>query len=365
MKKIGIVFGTRPEIIKLFPIVLELEERKDFKFELIASQQQDKLLKDAIDSFHLKNVRYLGAPKLKNLVSSLTEISSNLDQFARNNDFDFIMVQGDTATACAGALVSFLNKIPLIHVEAGLRSGNKNRPFPEEIFRQLISRIATFNFAPSKIAKQNLLKEGIESKDIYVVGNTIVDVLRICLNSSKAIVRQYHKPTVLVTMHRRENFDKSIDEVCRGIHDYLEQDPEIQVVFVKHSNPKATRNIDSILGNLKQVKITEALDYRTFVELLACSDCVITDSGGVQEEAFLLDKKLIIARTETERPEVLSGKTKILKLDRKAVKETLTTTISEIRNEIKRSETVVNLNTELGNGTAARKIIEVVDQWQA
>ena len=284
-----ICFGTRPEIIKLFPLILEFKSRNVPYKTLFTGQHKDlnKMFSNLIPSYDYEL-------SVMNKNQSLNSLTSNIllqsEEIIKNNDFKYIIIQGDTSTSYTLALSAFYHKIKIIHVEAGLRTGNKYEPFPEEINRKMISTIADIHFVPTELSKNNLLKENYLD-NIFVVGNTIIDALRI-MN-----IKPKKKDYVVVTLHRRENRDK-LDILLKQIDNI-----PFEIIIVKHPS------IDDELYKkyLKNVKILKPLPYLDFLTLIAECKFIISDSGGIQEESTYFKKKILICRNVTERPEVITS----------------------------------------------------------
>ncbi len=364
-RKIALIFGTRPEVIKLFPLIQLNKELKQFEFLLISTAQQKNLLEIALKEFNIKPEVSLKSIYGEGMTTSLGVMLSQLGTILSNSKPDLVVVQGDTTTAFAGACAGFLNRIPVAHIEAGLRSGTRTRPFPEEVFRQAISRFSNLHFAPTKDAVQNLLLENINEESIFHVGNTIVDSLKLQISNIEVEAREPNTVNFLVTLHRRENFEFGIKEVCLGIKKFSREKNDVIFNIVIHSNPVARKEIEHILQNTSGISLLNGTTRREFIKALIKSDCVITDSGGVQEESFLLGKKLFIARTETERPEVLYGDSEILELERNLIADRLQRFYIDQISKIKDVETqiVFDEKTILGNGESADRIFSILEEF--
>jgi len=299
-----VVLGTRPEAIKLASVVRALR-RQEVEVSVLTTGQQGSLLDDSIRDLGLVPQYRLRQTELdRTLAASTSRILKDVSGVLGETRPRLVVVQGDTTSTFCGAMSSFLSMIPVAHVEAGLRTHNLKAPYPEEGYRQLVSRIARWNFAPTSLAVENLVAEGIPSNRIFHVGNTFVDDLG---NTARA-VKETSEPTILVTLHRRENVAKRMDEICRGITSFLEGNKQYRAVVILHSNPASSLTIRRNLGEHPQVKLVNALSRADFLALLQQSACVVTDSGGVHEEAYVFGIPLVIARETTERPEVLQGR---------------------------------------------------------
>lgn len=319
-KKILIIIGTRPEAIKIAPVYEEIKKSKRFILKLCISGQHKEMMSQALDSFDLK-MDFVASSMKKN--QSLNELSSKLfkdiDKVFSIFNPDLVLVHGDTTTTQISSMAAFLRGIKVGHIEAGLRSNDKNSPFPEEINRRTTSLVADYHFAPTRQAKENLIKENISSKKIYVTGNTVIDSLKSTLkkidskkskfkeldkNLLKLIRNNSGKKLVLITGHRRENFGNSFKNICLAIKDLAEAYEEVKFIYPVHLNPNVRKPVMNILKNKKNILLMEPLDYISFLTLMKNASLVITDSGGLQEECPSLGVPLILMREKTERPEI-------------------------------------------------------------
>lgn len=323
MLHVAVVLGTRPEAIKLAPVILEMQARTTFRVTLINSGQHREMLDSALSVFGLKSTFDLG---LMHEGQSLAQLSSRglhlIDSALAEISPDVIMVHGDTTTAFCAAVAGFYLRIPVVHVEAGLRTHDVSSPFPEELNRQAIARIATLNFAPTSLAFSNLEAEGVPKEKIRVTGNTVVDssvwLSENYLRNSAWTEKQaeffsqmglsdiLRLPFCLVTLHRRENQGQGFRQVLNTIRMKATENPSFSFVFPVHPNPNISEPAREILGGLGNVHLIPPVDYLHFSLLLAYSSLIISDSGGVQEEAVTFGKKVLIAREGTERPEGLT-----------------------------------------------------------
>jgi UDP-N-acetylglucosamine 2-epimerase (non-hydrolysing) len=305
---IDIIYGTRPEIIKLAPLILELQKNKNYKTTVTFSGQHLNMVQPYVEWFGIKNDYELNAFLEGQTLGKLS--STILEKYSENimkNKIDLVIVQGDTITSLMGAQAAFISGKKVIHVEAGLRSGNKKSPFPEEISRTIISCLADLHFCPTEINKQNLMNEGISDSQIEVVGNTVVDSIKFTLKKNKEIeFKGRYANCITVTLHRRESWDRSLTEICEGIYRFCADRPTAQIVLPLHKNEIVRRQIKEILGDLKNVFLIEQLEYNEMISTLAECRFVLTDSGGIQEEAVTLNKKVFVARDESDRPEALN-----------------------------------------------------------
>jgi UDP-N-acetylglucosamine 2-epimerase (non-hydrolysing) len=319
-----VVFGTRPEAIKLFPIVHALQEDPSFDVTVCVTAQHRQMLDQVLKITGITPDVDLDLMMPNQSLSQLTSrVLRGMDRTLAEVRPDRVMVQGDTTTAMAAAVSAFYHKIPVDHVEAGLRSGDNYSPFPEEVNRKVISSMASLHFAPTARAADALLRENIPSQHVYVTGNTGIDALlkmkeRVSEYASvrRAIDDQLpqegeNRRVILVTAHRRENFDGGMERVASSIK-MLAQREDVVVVFPVHPNPNVLRPIQSLLGDQPRVRLVPPLDYLPFVYLLSRADFVLTDSGGLQEEAPALGKPVLVMRTTTERPEGIEAGTALL-----------------------------------------------------
>ena len=323
MVKILTVFGTRPEAIKMAPVIRALEGNFDIK--LCVTAQHRQMLDQVLELFKITPDYDLD---IMQPGQDLFDISSNvllgIKKVLQIEKPDLVLVHGDTTTTMITAMAAFYLQIPVSHVEAGLRTHNINTPFPEELNRQITSRITTLHFAPTKIARQNLLNEKVPDSQIHVTGNTVVDALlsmvekaRI-VNFSDSILKKMPflkkekkdlARIILVTGHRRENFGLGFEEICHALSIIANENPNIQIVYPVHLNPNVREPVNRILSNLNNVHLIEPMEYLTFIKLMDLSHLILTDSGGIQEEAPSLGKPVLVMRDTTERPEAVEAGT--------------------------------------------------------
>ena len=311
-KNILVVFGTRPEVIKLAPVIIELRRHDSYNVIVCNTEQQKELSNQTLEYFGLKADINLDCMRPN---QSLAEVQSRillgLEKVFAENKIDATIVQGDTMTVLTGSLVSFYNKVPVFHVEAGLRSYDIYEPFPEEVMRQMTSRVAQLHFAPTEKNKQALLAEGIDENKITVTGNTVIDAL-FCL-SNEVIEKSanffkeqninINDKLVLVTAHRRENHGERIDRIIKAIYDLATKYSDHEFVIPVHPNPNVKNKIHSALENIKNVHLLTPLDYPYLVYLMKNAKLILTDSGGIQEEAPTFGCPTLVMRYETERQE--------------------------------------------------------------
>lgn len=308
--KIACIFGTRPEVIKMAPVILALQSMPEqVRVEVISTGQHREMLIPLIKWFGLNVTKNMDLMHHNQRLNELTgRLVHQLGQCFNSSSYDLVIGQGDTTTVFAAALAAFHEQIPFAHVEAGLRTFDRNLPFPEEMNRVLVGRLANIHFAPTTIAVQNLRKEGILEQNIFMTGNTVIDALqytvrRLQQENQTVILKE---KTIFVTAHRRENFGAPLKSICRGIRRILEAFPEANFVFSVHPNPNVREVVYEILGDAPQVKLVEPMSYPELVAYVQACYIILTDSGGLQEEAPFLGKPVLILREETERPEVVN-----------------------------------------------------------
>lgn len=358
--KVALVFGTRPEAIKMAPIYHELKKNK-IDVKIISTGQHKEMLYQVLDLFFIKPDYELNIMKSGQSLSELTSrLIEKLDQVIKKENFTNILVQGDTTSALVGALVGFYNQISVGHVEAGLRTGDLYSPFPEEANRKLIGNIAKIHFAPTEINVKNLLNEGYNKENIFKVGNTVIDALYwVKENKStdlKKIRIKYgieNKKYVLITMHRRENLGNPMRNILRGVRKYLEENKDLYLVFPMHMNPLVREVIFEELGSFERKILIEPLEYLEFIGIMDGAHYIMTDSGGVQEEAPSLGKPTLVLRTTTERPEAIeAGTAKLIGTTTEKVYEYMKLLEGELYNKMSKA------NNPYGDGKASKKIRE-------
>ena len=323
MRKILIVFGTRPEAIKMAPLIRTLSHK--FNVKVCVTAQHREMLDQVLDLFDIVPDYDFNIMKPKqDLFDVTSNVLNGMKKVITKDRPDIILVHGDTTTTLATSLASFYLQIPVGHVEAGLRTYNLESPFPEELNRQVTTKIAKFHFAPTENARQNLLNEQIADSKIYVTGNTVIDSLLQMV--SKARLSNFPNVTlesmpflqskegcmpriILVTGHRRENLGQGFEEICKALLDIAINNPDVQIVYPVHLNPKIREPVNRILSNIENVHLVEPMEYLFFIKLMDISYLILTDSGGIQEEAPSLGKPVLVMRNTTERPEALAAGT--------------------------------------------------------
>ncbi|OPJ55268.1 non-hydrolyzing UDP-N-acetylglucosamine 2-epimerase [Alkalithermobacter paradoxus] len=314
--KVMTVFGTRPEAIKMAPLVKKLEEKDEFESIVCVTAQHREMLDSVLNLFHINPKYDLNIMKHGQTITDITNrVLKGLEEVLQSEKPDILLVHGDTTTTFAASLAAFYNKIPVGHVEAGLRSNNIYSPYPEEMNRKLTSNIALFHFAPTTGNKENLLKENVNERNIFITGNTVIDALLSVVkedykfNNNLDNIDFKNKKVVLLTCHRRENWGEPMENIFRAVKKLALKNSDIEVVFPMHMNPIIRETAKSIMEGVDNIHLIEPLDYEPFANLMNKSYIIMTDSGGIQEEAPGLGKPVVVLRTETERPEAVEAKT--------------------------------------------------------
>ena len=363
-KKFAIVLGTRPEAIKLIPVYLELKKRGS-TVDLVSTGQHRSMLDQIFQFFGITPDVSLEVMVHDQTLSGLTaRLTNSLQECFEAGKYDVVIVQGDTTTAMVASLVAYYNHLVVAHVEAGLRTYNKYSPFPEEINRQVISRIADRHFAPTKFAGEILNKE--QTKGVHVVGNTVIDSLLFCLDKVTEqencykekfpLLAKYEK-LVLITGHRRESFGKGFDEICRAIKVLSQQYPRILFYYPVHLNPNVKNKVHNILANIPNVYLGEPLPYDELVYLMSRSFIILTDSGGIQEEAPSLNVPVLVMRETTERPEgVEAGCSKLVGTNMQKIVESF----EELMNVPQKYQQMARAMNPYGDGRSAQRITDIL-----
>lgn len=368
MKKIKVmtVFGTRPEAIKMAPVVLELKKYPDLITPIVAVTAQHRdMLDQVLNLFNIKpdydlNIMAQG----QTLFDITTKAMNGLNEVLSKEKPDIVLVHGDTTTTFAGALAAYYHETAVGHVEAGLRTYNKYSPFPEEMNRKLTGAIADLHFAPTDTASGNLKAEGTKEDKIFVTGNTVIDALHETVtddfkfdDEKLANIDYENKRIILVTTHRRENLGEPMRHVYKALKDIVNEFDDVEIVFPVHKNPKVREVVNEELGNIKAVHLIDPLDYEPFANLMHRAFLVLTDSGGIQEEAPSLGKPVLVLRDTTERPEaVKAGTVKLIGTERQKVYEETKYLLTD-HDEYQR---MANTCNPYGDGKASKRIIEAI-----
>lgn len=368
MKKILFIFGTRPEAIKLAPLIKKMEkEAKFFQVKVCVTAQHREMLDQVLNFFNIKTDFDLNLMKDNQFLSGLTaDALEKIDRVLEEAKPDLVIVQGDTASAFIGALAAFYRKIKIGYVEDGLRSGSKFSPFPEEVNRRMISQLADIHFTPTIQASKNLRNENIR-KQIFMVGNTVVDALFLGLDTiqKSSVEKEYKiffknvdfsKKIILVTCHRRESFGEPLQNICLALKEIAKTD-SVQVIFPVHPNPNIKKMVYGTLGNAKNIHLVEPLDYSHLLWLMKKSFFIITDSGGIQEEAPSLKKPILVVREVTERPEGVKAGVALLvgNSQNKIVKEALALIFNH-----KKYKSMCAKKNPYGDGKTSERIIKIL-----
>lgn len=367
-KKILIVFGTRPEAIKMAPLVQEFYKHSDyFETKVCVTAQHREMLDQVLDFFNLTPDFDLDLMKPgQNLYTLTADIITEMKPVLEQFNPDYVFVHGDTSTTMATSIAAFYNQSKVCHIEAGLRTNDKWSPFPEEINRQVTGRIADLHFAPTETSRENLLKENIANTSIIVTGNTVIDAL---LESVEKIskepspfVTEMTKTLgdahmILVTGHRRENHGQGFENICQALKEIALAKPDFKIVYPVHLNPKVQEPVNRILSGINNIILIEPLAYQDFIWMMNRSKLIITDSGGVQEEAPSLGKPVLVMRDTTERPEAVDAGTVILvgTNTQRIVSETL-----DLINNKDRFEQMSALHNPYGDGKACERIVNTL-----
>jgi len=368
MKRILITFGTRPEAIKLAPVVQSLRRRPDAAaVTLCSTGQHRQMLDETLDALELKpDVDLQVMRAAQHPTDLLGRLLLGLRGVIDETKPDVVVVQGDTTTVAAAAFAGYLGGARVAHVEAGLRTRDKRAPFPEEVNRRVAGVMADYHFAPTETARRALLAENVPSESIFVTGNTVVDAMRWMRQ------RVLHQPLpaeldtngarlILVTAHRRESFGEPFRELCLALRDIAERFEDVRLIYPVHLNPNVQRPVRDILGGCDRVRLIEPQGYSTFVSLLACAHLVVTDSGGVQEEAPCLGKPVLVLRDKTERPEgIAAGVVRLVGTNRERIVAEVTRLLSDPAAYAAMAREV----NVYGDGLAARRIAEVLIDGQ-
>ncbi|MFN0157262.1 MAG: non-hydrolyzing UDP-N-acetylglucosamine 2-epimerase [Bacteroidota bacterium] len=362
--KIAVVFGTRPEAIKMAPIIKELERRSITPLVIVTAQHRD-MLDVMLDVFQIKPDHDLNVMQHnQDLFHTTTSVLEKIKDVLKKEQPDLVLVQGDTTTTFATSLACYYLKIPVGHVEAGLRTWNKFNPFPEEINRQLTTRIADYHFAPTTLSRQNLLKEGVDDSTIHATGNTVIDALLMIVDPHYKFTEPplstidfARRRVIPLTAHRRENFGapmKNVFEACRYL---VEKYADVELVYPVHPNPNVRQMADAVLKGVPRVHLIQPLDYKPFVQLMSRSFFIMTDSGGVQEEAPSLGKPVLVLRETTERPEAIdAGTARLVGVE----KNTIIREAERLLNDQSAYKEMASKVNPYGDGTAARRIVDII-----
>jgi UDP-N-acetylglucosamine 2-epimerase (non-hydrolysing) len=365
--KVLTVFGTRPEAIKMAPLVKELEKSPYIDSKVCVTAQHRQMLDQVLELFKIKPEYDLNIMKDRQTLYSITTNALNgLADVLQKENPNLVLVHGDTTTTFVAALAAFYNNSLVGHVEAGLRTFDKHFPYPEEMNRKLTGALADLNFAPTRKAKENLLREGISENNIFITGNTVIDALQTTIDEDYKFEQEYlnkinySNKIIAVTAHRRENWGEPINNICRALKRLVEAYKDVEIVYPVHMNPVVRDSVNSILGNVDRVHILEPLDTKDMHNLMKKSYMVMTDSGGLQEEAPSLGKPVLVLRGVTERPEAVeAGTVKIAGTDEEEIFRLADELISNQVEYLKMANSV----NPYGDGNASRRIVQAIEYY--
>lgn len=368
MKKILLVFGTRPEAIKMAPLYLALRKEPSFDVRVAITAQHREMLDQVLHLFSIVPEYDLNIMKARQTLYDITS-DALLGLKAVLKDFkpDLVLVHGDTTTTMAASLSAFYEQIPIGHVEAGLRTGEKYSPYPEEINRRITDVLADLYFAPTEQNRANLLRENVSAGKIFVTGNTVIDALKMTIERPLLLENfglagvDWGKKVILLTCHRRENWGEPMLEIFRAVLDIVESRSDVEVVFPVHKNPLVRKAAEEVFGSNPVVHRIEPLEYHPFSHLMNKAYLVLTDSGGIQEEAPALGKPVLVLRDTTERPEALAaGTVKLAGTSRETVREESLTLLGDE----KAYQAMAMRVNPYGDGTACRQIRKIIKNWK-
>ncbi len=369
-KRIAVVMGTRPEAIKMAPVVRALRNRSDcFETIVVATAQHRQMLDQVFSIFHIHPDVDLDLMRPDQSLSALAaRVLGTMDEALRELRPDLLLVQGDTTTVLATALAAFHLGIPLAHVEAGLRSHDLRNPFPEEMNRRVTSVLTALHLAPTPLAAAALRLEGVDPTRIVVTGNTVVDALHQLLrepfdvSATPLAGLPLDGRLLVVTSHRRESWGQDLENTCRALRDLVERFPDLRVVYPVHLNPNVRGTVMEELGGAGRIHLTEPLDYFTFINLMRRAHLILTDSGGVQEEAPTLGKPLLVLRKLTERPEAFqAGLSKVVGNSR----ETIVAEATRLLQDDAAYRRMISADNPFGDGQAAARIVKALERWSS
>ena len=374
MKKILLVFGTRPEAIKMAPLVKEFQkDTENFETKICVTAQHREMLDQVLDLFQITPDYDLNIMKPgQDLYDATSNILLKIKPVLEGFNPDVVLVHGDTATTFATSLAAYYQKIQIGHVEAGLRTGNLYSPWPEEGNRRLTGVLTDYHFSPTETSKQNLLNEGVDESKIIVTGNTVIDALQLVVNKiysnehlrskiKKTIIQSGFKELdskfILVTGHRRENFGQGFLNICEALKVLAKNNPDINILYPVHLNPNVRRPVNELLSNVSNINLVEPFQYEEFIYLMSKSYLILTDSGGIQEEAPSLGKPVLVMRDTTERPEAVeAGTVKLVGSDKSDI-------VKEVQNLLDDSseyQRMSKAHNPYGNGNASKNILKIL-----
>ena len=364
-KKVAVVFGTRPEAVKMAPVILEMNKHENLEARVIVTAQHREMLDQVLSLFDITPHRDLNIMKQNQTLTDITTRAlEGLEKVFLEEDIDLVLVQGDTTTSFVAALAAFYRKIPVGHIEAGLRTDTKYDPYPEEMNRRLITTLGDLNFAPTPLSVENLIKNGIEESKIFQTGNTVIDALLHIADREETVIPEEIKEKLipgkrilLVEAHRRENLGKPMENICTALLKLVNDFPDTQLVFSVHRNPKVRETVFPMLEGKERITLVEPVDYPVLVRLMKESYLILTDSGGIQEEGPSLAKPVLVMRKTTERPEgVDAGTAKLVGVETEDIyrEGALLLTDNEAYDKMAKAA------NPYGDGHAARRTVEAI-----
>jgi UDP-N-acetylglucosamine 2-epimerase (non-hydrolysing) len=363
--KVLVVFGTRPEAIKMCPLVLALSKAEDINCQVCVTAQHRSMLDQVLEIFQVSPDYDLDIMQPRQTLASITTaVLNGMEGVLQRSAPDVVLVHGDTTTSMSAALAAFYAQIPVAHVEAGLRTYNRYSPFPEEMNRKIISALATCHFAPTEGNREALRQEGIATQ-VYVTGNTVIDAFRYTLSWNylfhNPVLRahSFSQRTILMTAHRRENLGRPLENICHAVRVLCERHPELSFIYPVHLNPAVRDTVFALLENQCQVLLIDPIDVEDMHNALSRSYLVLTDSGGLQEEAPHLGKPVIVLRTETERPEAVAAGTVVVA---GVETEAIVNTVEELLNNTERYQAMSQAINPYGDGHASERIVSLLQK---
>ncbi|WP_418222856.1 non-hydrolyzing UDP-N-acetylglucosamine 2-epimerase [Clostridium isatidis] len=367
-KKIITIFGTRPEAIKMAPLVKELEKREGIVSKVCVTAQHREMLDQVLEYFDINPDFDLNIMKNKQSLTGITNrVLEGLEEIFSKEKPDMVLVHGDTTTTFSGALAAFYQQIKVGHVEAGLRTHNKYFPFPEEMNRKLTASLADLHFAPTKNSKKNLIKEGVNEKDIYITGNTVIDAMHHTVKEDFKFsidllnnIDYINKKVILITAHRRENWGEGINNICEALNRIVKENEDVELIYLVHLNPIVRDVVYEKLGNNERIHLLNPLDTNETHNLMNKCFMVMTDSGGLQEEAPHLGKPVLVLRDVTERPEAVEyGTVKLVGTDVEKI-------VYEANKLIKNEDEYLKMSratNPYGDGYASKRIADIIENY--
>lgn len=359
MKSLLTVIGTRPEAIKMAPVLTAISKNKGFQNKVCVTRQHTDLLDPLLLNLGITvNYQFENCHHKNTLQQNAAHILEQFGVIFAESKPDLVLVQGDTTTAFVAALAAFYSCIPVAHVEAGLRTGHLYSPWPEEAHRRLIAQLASYFFAPTLQAKNTLLAEGIPAEKIWVVGNTSIDAIRLARKSSKLAVNSKWRD-IIVTVHRRENHGEPLREICHALRTIVAQFSDVRILFFLHPNPAVRKPVSEMLSGVINIDLIEPINHSSFIQLLDKCTFVITDSGGIQEEAPFMGKPVLIARDTTERPEgILAGTARLVGTK----SDNIIACCKELLENAETLAAMSKVHFPYGEGYAAEQILNILDK---